>query len=82
MTGFSLHPLGKKAQTVLRIQLLLTMLFSVVLLISFLNARKVDAVLANSYYAQLAEYIMCDLFICALSCVVIEALDTDSAQRR
>lgn len=82
MTGFSFHPPGKKAQTVLRIQLCLTMLFSVALLLSFLNARKIDAVLANSYYEQLAEYIMCDLFICALSCVVIEALDTDSRRRR
>lgn len=82
MTAFSFHPLGKKAQTALRIQLLLTMLFAVVLLISFLNARRIDAVWANSYYAQLAEYIMLDLFICTLSSLVIEALDTDCRQRR
>ena len=69
--------MGKAAQRVLRIQLAITMIAAVVLLISFLNARQIDALYANSYYAQLTEYIMCDLLICTLSCIVIEALDVE-----
>ena len=68
---------GRAAQRLLLICLPLILTSAIALLISYLDARKIDAVGANYYYPQLLEYILASITITAGGVLLTEATERD-----
>ena len=68
---------GRAARALLLICLPLILLSAIALLISYHDARKIDAVGANYYYPQLLEYILASITITAGGVLLTEATERD-----
>ena len=67
----------RAARIFLRVALSLITLASIAILLSYLDARKLDRVLADHYYSALLEYPIAALSITAGGLYLIEAVDRE-----
>ena len=81
MKKLRIPTMGKAARVLLHICLPLILLSAITLLISYLDARKVDAVAANDYYPQLLEYIIASVTVTAGGVLLVEAVERDGKKR-
>ena len=77
-----LHIPNRAVRTYLRVSLSATLLASVALLISYLDARAIDRIGAAFDYAPASEYIMASLFIALGGAFVLELVATDPRFRK
>lgn len=77
MKHFQIPMPGRAAQTLLSVALPMILLSAIALLISYLDARKLDPVAANCYYPLLLEYIIASIVITAGGVLLVEAVERD-----
>ena len=77
-----LHIPNRVVRIYLRISLSATLLASVALLISYLDARAVDRIGAAFDYSPATEYIMASLFIALGGAFLLELVATDPRFRK
>ena len=77
-----LLPLKKTTKLWLRLALPLILLTSIGILISYLDARTQNSVLANLYYPAMMEYIFAALLITVGGVFLIELAERDRAKKK
>lgn len=75
MNAIKKHFPGPAARMILRIDLPILLLASVVLLISYLQAREIDPAYANVYYGQGVEYILASFVLAVGSFCLIDTVE-------
>ncbi len=77
MNKIKIPQLCKSARLLLRIQMHVILLFTVAFAVSYLQARALDPVLANSVYPTLMEYIFAAFLITECSVIIVQASELD-----
>ena len=63
------------ARILLRLEMLILLAFLAIFLWQYFGERKIDPLFANSYYAELAEYIIASFVISLASSLLVERLE-------